>query len=70
MLAMIKNHHILDWVEAYPALTQALAIIVGAIIALLAARKAYKGVTEQIGATLLLDAHSEDREKRYRGCPR
>ena len=69
---MIKNHHmldgimcVLDWVEAYPALMQALAIIVGAIIALIAACIAYKGVKEQIGATLLLDSRSENREKKY-----
>ncbi len=56
---------VLDWVEAHPALTQALAIIVGATIALLAANKAYKGVKEQIGATLLLDSLSEEREEKY-----
>jgi hypothetical protein len=34
---------VFDWIEAHPAFMQALGILAGATIALLAARKAYGG---------------------------
>lgn len=53
----------LAWLEAHPALTQALAIIVGGGFALLAAGKAYKGVIEQIKATMVVAEISRKREQ-------
>lgn len=54
---------VLAGVEAHPALTQALGIIFAAIIALIAARKAYQGMQEQIGANLALERLSKLHEQ-------
>ena len=55
---------ILACLETHPALTQASAIIMGAVIALVAAKIAYKGIKEQIAATLARERRSRGHEIR------
>lgn len=55
-------------VEDHPALTQALGIIFAAIIALIAARKAYQGVLEQIRANAQVEIRAKLHEQRAMYC--
>jgi hypothetical protein len=53
---------VLAWLEAHPVLTQASAITLGAVIALVAATIAYKGIKKQIANSLALERRSRAHE--------